>query len=197
MRRTNRFALLFIFLAASAVCAAAQTTTPPPVPPPFEPLTKLEALDTQVGSVLVKNYTYIGSVSGFSGGIVMVTSYEFVDPQTGRKEYGIGVELRETGRTEREARTYIDYDEIDALVRAMDYISKIERSSSMENFEAQYRSRGELSVSTFLRPNGALGAEIAIGIYRRANINISLGRLVDFRKLISDGKLALDKIKQG
>ena len=193
MRRTNRFTLLFILFAASAACVTAQTNAPAPLP--FDPLTKLEALDTQVGSVLLKNYTYVGSVSGFTGGIVMVTSYEFVDQQTGRKEYGIGVELKETGRTEREARTYVDYDEIDALVRAMDYIIKIERSTSMENFEAQYRSRGELSVTTFLRPNGALGAEIGIGIYRRASINVSTGKLADFRKLIADAKTTLDKIK--
>jgi hypothetical protein len=166
----------------------------PPAPPPFEPLTRLEALDTQTGAVIVKNYTYIGAVSGFSG-IATVVSYEFVDAQTGRKDYGIGVEVRETARSEREARTYVDYDEIDALLRGIDYISKIERSATLENFEAQYRTRGELSVATFIRPNGTLQAEVAIGIYRRAGVNISLGKLVDFRKLIADAKLTLDKIR--
>jgi hypothetical protein len=167
------------------------------VPPPFEPLTKLEALDAQVGSVIVKNYTYIGSVSGFSG-IVMVTGYEFVEPQTGRKDYGISIEVRETGRSEREgreARTYVDYDEIDALIRAIDYIVRIERSTSLENFEAQFRTRGELQVSTFLRPNGALQSEVSIGFFRRAVITISLGKLTDFRKLIADAKTTLDKIR--
>jgi hypothetical protein len=190
MRRINRFALLFILFAAASTSARAQQMSPPP----FEPLTKLEALDTQVGAVVIKNYTYIGSVTGFSG-IVMVTSYEFVDTQTGRKEYGIGVELKETGRSEREARTYVDYDEIDALMRGLEYIGKIERSATMENFEAQYRSRGELGVTTFLRPNGALGAEIAIGIFRRASINVSPGKLADFRKLIADAKIVLEKVK--
>lgn len=197
MSRITQSALLLILFLFSYTVAAAQQNSSPPVPPPFEPLTKLEALDTQVGVVIVKNYTYIGSVSGFSG-IVMVTSYEFVDTQTGRKDYGLGVELRETGRSEREgrdARTYVDYDEIDALLRGLDYISKIERSATLENFEAQYRTRGELTVATFIRPNGSLQAEIAIGIFRRAGINISLGKLADFRKLVADAKLAVDKIR--
>lgn len=197
MRRITRFAFIVILYTASVVCVAAQQPAATRAPLPFEPLTKLESLDTQIGVVVVKNYTFIGSVSGFSG-IVLVTSYEFVDAQTGRKDYGIGVELKETGRSEkdgREAGTYVDYDEIDALIRALDSISKIERSATLENFEAQYRTRGELSVATFIRPNGTLQAEVAIGIFRKAGVTISLGKLADFRKLIADAKLTLDKIR--
>ncbi|HEY0323405.1 MAG TPA: hypothetical protein VGC66_20780 [Pyrinomonadaceae bacterium] len=198
MSHITQFTFLFILLVISVISAAAQQPAPPQQAPlAFEPLTRLEALDAQTGAVVVKNYTYIGAVSGFSG-IVMVTSYEFVDVQTGRKEYGLGVELREAARNEkegREGRTYVDYDEIDALIRGLDYIIKIERSATLENFEAQYRTRGELMAATFIRPNGTLQAEVAIGIFRRASVTISPGKLADFRKLIADAKLALDKIK--
>lgn len=196
MRRIYRFSFLFTLFFAAAMTAIAQqpqTQLPPPLPP-LEPLTKLEAMESQVGTVVVKSYTFIGSVSGL-GGIALVTSYEFIDAQTGRKEYGIGVEVRETVRGEREGRTYVDYDEIDALVRGMDFIIKIDRSATLENFEAQYRTRGELAVSTFIRPNGTLQAEVAIGLFRRAAITISTGKLADFRKMIADAKTALDKIK--
>lgn len=199
MSRITQFALLFILFIVFAPGVAAQQQPPRPAATPlsFEPLTKLEELDTQTGAVIVKNYTYIGSVSGFSG-IVMVTAYEFVDAQTGRKDYGIGVELRETGRDARDGRqgrTYVDYDEIDALLRGFDYILKIEKSATMENFEAQFRTRGELSVATFIRPNGSLQGEIAIGIFRQAAANFSLGKMADFRKLIADAKTAIDKIR--
>ena len=151
-------------------------------------------MEVQTGKVILKNYTYIGSVSGFSG-IALVTAYEFVDAQAGRKEYGIGLEIKETGRSEREGRAYVDYDEIDALLRGIDYIIKIERSPTLENFEAQYRTRGEFGVATFIRPNGALQAEVFIGLFRKAGVTISLGKLADFRKLIADAKTALDKIR--
>lgn len=194
MSRTYRFAFLLLLFVACAGSLAAQQSAPPPSPAPFEPLTRLEAMDSQIGTVVIKNSTYIGSVSGL-GGIVIVTSYEFVDAQTGRKEYGIGVEVKENARSEREGSTYVDYDEIDALLRAIDYIIKIERSATLENFEAQYRTRGELSVSTFIRPNGTLQAAIAIGFLRRAEVTISTGKFVDFRKLIADAKATIDKIK--
>ncbi|MBD0373550.1 MAG: hypothetical protein ICV60_22140 [Pyrinomonadaceae bacterium] len=199
MSRITQFALLFILFIFFAASAAAQQQRPisAATPLPLEPLTKLEALDTQIGAVVVKNYTYIGSVSGFSG-IVMVTAYEFVDAQTGRKDYGIGIELRETGRSERDGRednTYVDYDEIDALLRGLDYILRIEKSATMENFEALFRTRGELSVATFIRPNGSLQAAIGIGIFRRAAVTVSLGKMADFRKLIADAKTAIDKIR--
>lgn len=194
MSRTHRFAFLLFLLLAACSGVAAQQSAPLPSPIPYEPLTRLEALDTQVGAVLVKNYTYIGSVSS-PRGIAMVTSYEFVDAQAGRKDYGIGVEVREIGKSEREAATFIDYEEIDALLRAIDYISRIDKSATMENFEAQYRTRGELGVSTFIRPNGTLQASVAIGLFRRAEMTISLGKLADFRKLIADAKATIDKVK--
>jgi hypothetical protein len=193
MKRISQAAFLLILFMGCAAGIAAQQGTPPP-PLPLEPLTRLEALDTQVGTVVVKNYTYIGSVSG-PGGIALVTAYEFVDVQSGRKDYGLGVDVRESQRPEREGATYVDYDEIDALVRGLDYISKIDRSATLENFEAQYRTRGELSVATFIRPNGALQSSVSIGLYKRAGVTLSLGKLADFRKLIADAKAALDKIR--
>lgn len=193
-----RLAFLLILFASCALSPSAQQqqqqSASLPTPVQFEPLTRMEALDSQVGTILIKNYTYIGAVSGFSG-IAMVTSYEFVDPQSGRKDYGIGVEIRESGKSEREGRTFIDYDEIEALIRAMDYLMRIDKSSSMENFEAQYRTRGELLVSTFIRPNGALQGAVSIGYFRSAEIIIQPGKFADFRKLIADAKTALDNLK--
>jgi hypothetical protein len=161
-----------------------------------EPLTNLEELDTKTGAVIVKNYTVIGTVSGF-GGSATITAYEFVDTQSGRKEYGVGVELEESERSERAAieRLYVDYDELDSLIKSTDYIIKIEKSATMENFEAQYKTRAELTVTTFNRATGALRAAISSGMLGRVRIGMTLGNLVDFRKLLIDAKTALDKIK--
>ncbi len=161
-----------------------------------EPLTNLEEVETKTGSVVVKNYTIIGTVSGF-GGAVTVTSYEFVDVQSGRKEYGIGVEIEESGRSERAEveKVYVDYDELDALIRGVDYIIRIEKSTTLENFEAQYRTRAELTITTFNRATGSLRARIASDLTGRTRVGLTLGTLADFRKLVIDAKNALDKIK--
>lgn len=161
-----------------------------------EPLTDLEELDTKTGSVIVKNYTIIGAISGF-GGTATVTGYEFVDTQSGRKGYGIGVELEESERSERAAleRLYVDYDEMDSLLKSIDYIIRIEKSATLENFEAQYKTRSELTITTFNRSTGTLRGSISSGSVGRIRIGMTLGNLADFRKLIVDAKTALDKIK--
>lgn len=161
-----------------------------------EPLTNLEELDIKTGAVIIKNYTVIGTLSGF-GGAVTVTGYEFVDTQSGRKEYGLGVELEESERSERAPveRLYVDYDELDSLIKSIDYVIKIEKSATMENFETQYKTRAEFTVTTFNRATGALRASISSGVLGRIRIGMTLGNLADFRKLLMDAKTALDKIK--
>jgi hypothetical protein len=161
-----------------------------------EPLTNLEEVEAKTGGVVIKNYTIIGSVSGF-GGAVSVTDYEFVDVQSGRKEYGIGVEIDESGRSERAdvEKIYVDYDEMDSLIKGMDYIIKLEHSATMENFEAQYKTRAELTVTTFNRATGTLRAAISSGSVGRARVGLTLGSLADFRKLIVDARTALDKVR--
>jgi hypothetical protein len=161
-----------------------------------EPLTNLEELDAKTGAVIVKNYTVIGALTGL-GGAVTVTGYEFVDTQSGRKEYGIGVELEESERAERAAveRLYVDYDELDSLIKSIDYVIKIEKSATMENFETQYKTRAEFTVTTFNRSTGALRASLSSGVMGRIRIGMTLGNLADFRKLLVDAKTTLDKIK--
>lgn len=161
-----------------------------------EPLTDLEELDIKAGAVIVKNYTVVGTVSGF-GGTATVTGYEFVDTQSGRKAYGIGVELEESERSERAAleRLYVDYDEMDTLIKSLDYIIRIEKSTTMENFEAQYKTRSDLTVTTFNRTTGTLRAAVSSGFVGRIRIGMTLGNLADFRKLLIDAKTVLDKIK--
>lgn len=162
-----------------------------------EPLTNLEEMEAKAGTVLVKDYTIIGSVSGF-GGALTVTAYEFVDVQSGRKEYGVGVEIEESGRSSERAdveKIYVDYDEMDGLVKGIDYIIKIEKSATLENFEAQYKTKADLTVTTFNRATGMLRAAVSSGLFGRTRVGLTLGSLADFRKLIVDARTALDKIK--
>lgn len=178
-------------LALPIVCSAQISQQPTDI---LEPLTKLEAFEYQTGIVLVKNYADIGSVSGF-GGTVSVTGYQFVEPVSGRKEYGIVVEITSGENPPRLERIYVDYDELDALVAGVDYIIKIDKVAALENFEAQYKTRGELTVTTFSRSTGALRASISSGLIGRSRVRMSLGNLADFRKLIIDAKSTLDKIR--
>jgi hypothetical protein len=159
-----------------------------------EPQTKLENFQARTGSVLIKNFSEIGSLNGL-GGTITVTSYEFADAQTGKKEYGVGIEAKESGRLERENRSYVDYDEIDSLLAGVDYVSKIDGSQSkLKNFEAHYKTKGELDVTVF-SGRGRIEAAISVGRISAVRVFLQLDTLLKFRQLIVDAKAALDAAK--
>jgi hypothetical protein len=161
---------------------------------PTESQTKVEIFQARTGAVLIKNFSEIGSVNGL-GGTVTVTSYEFADAQTGKKEYGIGIEAKESSRLERESRSYVDYDEIGSLIAGIDYILKIDGSQSkLKNFEAHYKTKGELDVTVF-SGRGRIEAAVSVGRISAISVFLQLDTLQKLRQIIIDAKVALDAAK--
>jgi len=159
-----------------------------------EPQTKLETFQARTGAVVIKNYSEIATLRGI-GGTVTVTSFEFIDAQTGKKEYGISIEAKESGSLEREGRAYVDYDEIDSLLKGIDYISKVDGSQSkLKNFEANYKTKGELEVSVFNDREG-IETGVSVGRIGRVGVYFKPEKFQEFRKIIVDAKAALDAIK--
>ena len=182
-------AYILCFALLSAFPALAQTQQKQ-----TESQTKIEIFQARTGVVLIKNYTVMGSITGL-GGTITVTAFEFTDAQTGKKEYGIGIEAKESGRLSRENRSYVDYDEISSLIAGIDYTSRIDgKQSKLKNFEAHYRTRGELDVTVF---SGQAGIESAVSVGRISSISVflQLEGLQKFRQIIVDAKAALDGAK--
>jgi hypothetical protein len=179
-----------LMIVVCAVSIRAQT----PQPRPTEPQTKVEIFQARTGAVVIKNYSEIGSITGL-GGTVTVTGYEFMDAQTGRKEYGIGIEAKESGRLGRENRSYVDYDEISSLIAGIDYISRIDGSQSkLKNFEAHYKTKGELDVTVF-SGQGRIQTAVSVGRISSVSVFLELEVFQKFRQLIVDAKTALDAAK--
>jgi hypothetical protein len=190
MNLTRIFCLSIIFLLLSVTCFA-QGAKPTSTP---EPQTKIELFQARTGAVILKNFTTVGSLRGI-GGTTTVTCREFVDAQTGKKEYGITIDVKESGRLERENRSYVDYDEIDSLIKGIDYILKIDNSvTKLKNFEANYRTKGSLEVSVF---NDAEGIEtgVTVGNIGSTSVYFKPDDFQNFRKLIVEAKATLDAIK--
>jgi hypothetical protein len=107
--------LIACLLLVSAIGASSQTPKPTPS---GEETTKLEKFQGRTGAVIIKGFTRMGLMTG-TGGSVEVSSMEFTDAQTGRKEQGVLIEIKESGRLSRSGRSYIDYDEIDSLLKGI------------------------------------------------------------------------------
>src|SRR5438477_138929 len=72
--------------------------------------TKLDGFTTNVGTVIVRANTDIGTVAANAAALT-IKCEEMTDPRAGRREYGLGIEIV-IGHGFKDTRL-IDYDEMD------------------------------------------------------------------------------------
>jgi hypothetical protein len=163
---------------------------------PIEPKTKLEAFEARTGAVIIRGFSTVGTIRGRYETSVEIECKEFTDASSGKREFGVSIEVKQAGRIERKDRAYIDYDEIDSLVKGIEYISKIEKSvTKLDQFQADYKTKGELRVSTFSDDSGKIQTAIHSGQFGGVTAYLSLEDLASFKKLVQQAKEKLDSIK--
>jgi hypothetical protein len=187
--------LMFVVLGLAvfpspAACQETAETEP-------EPRTRLEAFQLRTGTVVVKGYSRIGVAAGLDGSSIEVENREFRDAGNNTKEYGIAIEVREGAGTQgRRSLSYIDYDEIDPLLKGLEYLSKIDSSATqLTRFDADYRTKGDLIVSTSSGRGGAITLAVSGGLFRRATAFFKYEDLKVIRGLIIEAKTQLEAIQ--
>ncbi|WP_426054717.1 hypothetical protein [Janthinobacterium sp. PSPC2-1] len=187
MRHFLSITLLAIPLLVNAQEQADATKAPP--------ATKLEAFSARTGIVIVKGFSTIGVVNGM--GRVSIDVREFRDASNPKSvQYGVSFEVKESGRLERQSTSFIDEEEIDSLIRGLDYISKIERNvTTLGNFEAQYRTKGDLSMTVFSGTNGEISFAVSSGRIGKTSAFLKLADAEKIRSLLNEAKAAISKAK--
>jgi hypothetical protein len=188
-----RFAVAALSLSFAVASSCAQETKPDQT----APRTKLEAFEKQSGSVIIRGFSEIGSVAGTYGGHVTVESREFTNASSGKKEYGIVVEVKESGRLERDDRSFVDYEEIPALLKGLEYIAKVDHSvTTLNDFQADYRTKGDLMISTFSSSTiGGTAAAVQSGRIGAVSVIINMEALQQLRSVLEQAKAKLDAAK--
>jgi hypothetical protein len=189
-----RTVLLSSLLAALAAPALAQVE-PPIVESALTPRTKLELLAAQEDAVIIRGFSRIGDVRGPMGSAVVVRSQEFTNVSTGEREYGVSLEVRERPRPEREHTSYVDYDEIAPLVKALDHLTKLDNTvTSFNRFQADYRTHGGVELTTYTTDASAVvAAAVTCGTLQRATALLNLADLDMLRTLIDAARTDIDK----
>jgi hypothetical protein len=157
------------------------------------PATKLEAFQSQTGIVLIRGYSTVGSLRSLSSEVV-VDAREFRDgsnPNSPRAT-GVSITVKESGRLERENTSYIDLDEIDSLLKGIEYISKVTKDvTKLALFEVDYRTKGDLRITVFNSDRGDVSAAVSSGTIGRTRAFIKLTELEKLRGLIATAKSML------
>jgi hypothetical protein len=152
------------------------------------PKTELELFETRTDTVIVKGIGQPNSVTT-GAGIISVRCKESADINSGRKQYGIVVELAENNQSRDKA--VVDYDELDSLVSGMDYLQKISYDvTPLPGFEAVFSTKSGLRIVAFSsRRMGGIQTFLQYGDSPR--IPLASDQVAQIRDMISQARTAL------
>ena len=160
---------------------------------PFEPRTKLEALEDRHGAIIVKGFTRITTVEVRG---VRIDALEMRELGNATRAKGLVVVLREGGERPDDNRAFVDYEEIDPLLNAIDAIARIdETATKLAGFEARYKTQGDLEIGVFRQTSRGTAVVLTTGICDRATTSLSLDDLAKVRAMIQEAKARLDDIR--
>jgi hypothetical protein len=192
---------MLAFLMFTILCGAGFAQRPGPqfrrplACEPLEPRTKLEAIEATYERVLIKGFSQIASLN-VRGANVRVDAVELKDASSSTRAAGLVIVLRELVENPRENRAFIDYEEIDRLVGALESVAHVNESvTKLASFEARYRTLGDLEVVVFRQSRSGTAASLSGGICDRVTGLLTLDELERLRAHIIEAKVRLDEIK--
>jgi len=160
---------------------------------PFEPRTKLEAIDDRHSTVVIKGFTRITTVEVRG---VRIDAVEMRELGNVARAKGLVVVLREGGERPDDNRAFVDYEEIEPLLNAIDAISRVDETATrLVGFEARYKTQGDFEIGVFRQTSRGTAVVLTTGICDRATASLSLDDLAKVRAMVQEAKSRLDEIR--
>lgn len=198
----NRMCLFIIAALALTLCCGstlAQRSGPefrrPLACEPLEPRTKLEEIESRYERVITKGFTRYTTLR--AGDVeIRLDAVDLKDTANSTRAIGFVIGLRELGEKPRENRSFIDYEEIDRLIKGIEAVSKVnETMTKLAGFEARYRTLGDLEINVFRQTRSGTAASLTSGICERVTALMTLDDLDKLRGYLIEAKGRLDEIK--
>jgi hypothetical protein len=160
---------------------------------PLEPRTRLEALEDRHSTVVFKGFTRITTVE-IRG--IRIDAIEIRELGNVARAKGIVFSLREGGERPREDRAFIDYEEIEPLLNAIDVISQADETvTKLAGFEAKYRTVGDLQITVFKQTRRGNAVILTTGVCEQTTGTLSLDELAKVRAMLQEAKMRLDELR--
>jgi len=195
LSRSLMLLLLILFVSVSAQAQRRWQRLPAPRDPQFyEPRNQLEDFEGRVETLLIKGRHVVGTIRT-QNGYARVEASEIRDSANGQTASGAVITIVADGGPAGDIRSFIDYDEIDALVKALDTASRASESiTRLSHFEVRYRTKGDFEIMVFKQlENNVVAAAIEGGFFDRSRLYLSIDDLVRLRWMIVQAKERLDQ----
>jgi hypothetical protein len=151
--------------------------------------TKLEGFLAHKGIVVIKEFHSLGSIGDAK--LDTLTLYEPGNEQ--QKIKGLRIEVKEGGSYGRDETSFLDLEEVDALVKGLDYIDKVATDWDKSNrayTEIFFSTKGDFKVGFYIE-NGREQAFIQSGSIGSAMTFVSIKDLAKMRQMIGNGQSSL------
>ena len=160
---------------------------------PLEPRTKLEALEDRHSAVIIKGFTRITTIEMHN---VRVDAVEMREMGNVSRAKGVAVVVREGGERPKQDRAFVDYEEIEPLLNAIEAISRIdETTTKLPGFEAKYRTLGDLEITVFRQTRSGTAVIMTTGVCESGRATLSLDDLAKVKAMIQEAKTRLDELR--
>jgi len=199
MNQVQRAVFVVMLLVLFCVPVLAQRSGPefrrPLACEPLEPRTRLEAIESRYERVITKGFSHFASMT-VRGIEIRLDAIEMKDTADSTRALGLVIALRELDENPRENRSFIDYQEIDRLLKGMESVARVnENVTKLAGFEARYRTLGDLEINVFRQTRSGTAASLSTGICDRVTALMTLDDLEKLRGHIIEAKARLDEIK--
>lgn len=162
---------------------------------PVEPRTKLETIDDRHSTVIIKGFTRITTVE-VSGVRIDAVDMREMGNVSRAKGLVVVVTSPSEGSRPRDNRAYVDYEEIEPLMNAIDAAARIDETmTKFPGFEAKYRTLGDLEITVFRQTRSGNAALLTTGVCEQGRISLTLDELAKVRAMIQEAKARLDEIR--
>jgi hypothetical protein len=159
------------------------------------PKSRLELAEERTGVVLVRGTENVGSVAG-NRGEVLVQVRETKDMTSNQRDYGVIITVVQ-GEGSASA-TYVDYDELPALIQNLDYVNKANWTlTSLGHFDASYTTRAGLRAVTYSSTRSGLieGAVVSQRMVR-SRASLTTAQLDLLRNTLEVAKTKIDELQK-
>jgi hypothetical protein len=142
----------------------------------------------------VKGYTELPAITAL-GGNIKFTVREFRDGATARKLKGLQVEVDKEERYAVPASSFIEYGEIDSMIKGINYVAKIDRSvTTLALFEAEYKTKGGFEITVFNNAKGQISVAHTAGRVGSKSVYILFETLPKLLAQLQEAKTMLDAL---